>query len=232
MLYIKILDDLKEKINTGVYEIGAALPTEKKLIGEYNVSRITIRKAVEGLVKLNLVEKRRGSGTYVLGKQYSHEMRGLAGTTEILVGCNKTVKYKVFQFSLITNNVSVHKLLELPEGEPLYYIRRVKYIDDKPHIVEDSYMPVSLFTDLNISTLEKSKFDYVERDKGMQIQGSRQEFTAVEPDKAIMQMLAMEKSYPVMNLRSVSNLMDGRRFDFTEAWFHPDAHKLAIYLPR
>nr|WP_162047838.1 UTRA domain-containing protein [Vibrio taketomensis] len=66
----------------------------------------------------------------------------------------------------------------------------------------------------------------------MIIEGSRQEFTAVEPDEALMTLLEMDKSSPVMNLRSVSNLKDGRRFDYTEAWFHPDAHKLAIYLPR
>ena len=62
-------------------------------------------------------------------------------------------------------------------------------------------MPVSLFPDLNISTLEKSKFDYVERVKGMMIEGSRQEFTAVEPDEALMTLLEMDKSSPVMNLR-------------------------------
>ncbi|RJX64954.1 GntR family transcriptional regulator [Vibrio sinensis] len=232
MLYKKVLDDLKEKINTGVYDIGNALPTEKQLIEEYNVSRITIRKSVDELVKLNLVEKRRGSGTYVLGKQYSHELKGLAGTTEILEGCNKTVRYKVFQFSMVTDNPSIRKMLDIPETDALYYIRRVKYVDDMPRIVEDSYMPVSLFPDLNISTLEKSKFDYVERAKGMVIEGSRQEFTAVEPDEAIMAALDMDKSHPVMNLRSISNLKDGRRFDYTEAWFHPDAHKLAVYLPR
>ncbi|MFA0412431.1 GntR family transcriptional regulator [Vibrio renipiscarius] len=232
MLYKKVQDDLKQKINSGVYEIGNALPTERRLIEEYDVSRITIRKAVDELVKLSLVEKRRGSGTYVLGKQYSHELRGLAGTTEILGGCNKTVRYKVFQFSMITDNPTIHKMLEINETEPLYYIRRVKYVDDLPRIVEDSYMPVFLFPDLNISTLEKSKFEYVERDKGMAIEGSRQEFTAVEPDEDLMALLDMEKIAPVMNLRSVSNLKDGRRFDYTEAWFHPDAHKLAIYLPR
>ncbi|WP_312382749.1 GntR family transcriptional regulator [Atlantibacter subterraneus] len=232
MLYVKILNDLKEKINTGVYDIGCALPTEKQLIKDYAVSRITIRKAVEELVKLNLVEKRRGSGTYVLGKQYSHELRGLAGTSEILEVCNKIVKYRVFQFSLVTDNAIVRKMLGMREDEPLYYIRRVKYVDENPHIVEDSYMPVSLFPDLNIATLEKSKFAYVEREKGMSVQGSRQEFTAVEPDSEIMKMLNMEKNHPVLNLRSISNLLDGRRFDYTEAWFHPNAHKLAIYLHR
>ncbi|GAB2665042.1 GntR family transcriptional regulator [Vibrio panuliri] len=232
MLYKKVLEELKQNINSGVYEVGSALPTERQLIEAFDVSRITIRKAVDELVKLELVEKRRGSGTYVLGKQYSHELRGLAGTTEILGGLQKTVRYKVFQFSMVTDHPAIHKMLEIDEKEPLYYIRRVKYVDDLPRIVEDSYMPVSLFPDLNISTLEKSKFDYVERVKGMQIEGSRQEFTAVEPDDALIDLLAMEKSAPVMNLCSVSNLKDGRRFDYTEAWFHPDAHKLAVYLPR
>ncbi|MGI3061602.1 GntR family transcriptional regulator [Vibrio alginolyticus] len=232
MLYIKVLESLKEKINAGVYNVGSTLPTEKQLIDEYQVSRITIRKAVDELVKLKLVEKRRGSGTYVLEKQLSHQMSTLAGTSEIQHGNNKTVKYKVTQFFMDTENVSVHKLLELNEDESLYYIRRVKYIDDQPRIVEDSYMPVALFPDLNISTLEKSKFDYVEHEKQMAIEGSRQEFTAVESSEDIMKLLGLEKIHPILNLRSISNLTDGRKFDYTEAWFHPDAHKLAIYLPR
>lgn len=232
MLYIKVLESLKEKINADVYSVGSALPTEKQLIDEYQVSRITVRKAVDELVKLKLVEKRRGSGTYVLEKQLSHQMNTLAGTSEIQHGNNKTVKYKVTQFFMDTENASVHKLLGLNEDEPLYYIRRVKYIDDQPRIVEDSYMPVALFPDLNISTLEKSKFDYVEHEKKMTIEGSRQEFTAVESNEDIMKLLGLEKSHPIINLRSISNLTDGRKFDYTEAWFHPDAHKLAIYLPR
>jgi len=232
MLYKKVRESLRDGINTGVYEIGSALPTEKKLIEEYNVSRITIRKAVDELVKLNLVEKRRGSGTYVLGTEYSHEMHKLSGSAEIQAGRNKTIKYKVFQFSMITNNASVNKVLELPEGEPVYYTRRVKYVDDMPRIVEDSYMPVYLFPDLNISTLEKSKFDYVERTKGMIIEGSRQEFMAVEPDKDVMKMLGMDKSHPVLKLSSISNIKNGCYFDYTEAWFHPNAHRLSLYLPR
>lgn len=232
MLYIKVLESLKEKINADVYSVGSAIPTEKQLIDEYQVSRITVRKAVDELVKLKIVEKRRGSGTYVLEKQLSHQMNTLAGTSEIQHGNNKTVKYKVTQFFMDTENVSVHKLLGLSEKEPLYYIRRVKYIDDQPRIVEDSYMPVVLFPDLNISTLEKSKFDYIEHEKQMVIEGSRQEFTAVESNEDIMKLLGLEKSHPIINLRSISNLTDGRKFDYTEAWFHPDAHKLAIYLPR
>ncbi len=232
MLYIKVLESLKKRINAGVYSIGDALPTEKQLIEEYQVSRITIRKAVDELVKLKLVEKRRGSGTYVLDKQLSHQLTTLAGTSEIQHNNNKTVEYKVTQFSMVTDHLSIHKLLDLKENEPIYYIRRVKYIDNEPRIVEDSYMPVTLFPDLNISTLKKSKFDYVEHEKQMVIEGSRQEFTAVESDTEIMQLLGLEKSHPIMSLKSISNLTDGRKFDYTEAWFHPDAHKLAIYLPR
>lgn len=232
MLYVKILEDLKVRINAGVYTVGSALPTEKQLIEEYEVSRITIRKAVDELVKLKLVEKKRGSGTYVLEKQYSHELSSLAGTTEILAKNNKIVKYKVIRFGIDNDNASIHKLLCLTDDESLYYIRRVKYVDDIPRIVEDSYMPVSLFPELNISTLEKSKFDYIEKQKKLLIQGSRQEFTAVESEPEIMTLLEMKKSSPIINLRSISNLTDGRMFDYTEAWFHPDAHKLSIYLPR
>lgn len=68
-LYQQVANDLHEAIVNDVYHVGARVPTETELSRLYDVSRITIRKAIEMLVEEGLLAKRRGKGTFV---QESH----------------------------------------------------------------------------------------------------------------------------------------------------------------
>ncbi len=65
-LYVKVYNDLKEKIISGVYQIGDMIPTEKELTEIYDVSRITIRRALTMLAEDGIVERKSGVGTFVL----------------------------------------------------------------------------------------------------------------------------------------------------------------------
>ena len=65
-LYQQVANDLHEAIVNDVYHVGARVPTETELSRLYDVSRITIRKAIEMLVEEGLLAKRQGKGTFVL----------------------------------------------------------------------------------------------------------------------------------------------------------------------
>lgn len=63
--YQEIANKLRSQIQAGVYKAGEQLALEREMCEQYGVSRITIKKAVDQLVKDGLVVKRRGSGTFV-----------------------------------------------------------------------------------------------------------------------------------------------------------------------
>lgn len=65
-LYIQVYQQLKQRINQGIYPIGQSIPTEKELVVEFNVSRITVQKAIKILVEEQLVSRKSGVGTFVL----------------------------------------------------------------------------------------------------------------------------------------------------------------------
>ena len=64
-LYKSIYYELKKKIEDGLYSKDDYLPTENKLSKKYNVSRVTIRQAIQMLVEDGYVQKKQGSGTHV-----------------------------------------------------------------------------------------------------------------------------------------------------------------------
>lgn len=63
--YLEIFEDLKEKIISEVYKHGQLLPTEKEIVEQYNVSRTTVQKALELLVKSNYINRHAGKGSFV-----------------------------------------------------------------------------------------------------------------------------------------------------------------------
>jgi len=72
-----IYDELIKMVKSGNYDIGSKLPTEMELCKKYSVSRPTIREAIRMLQARNIVEVRRGSGTYVISTETGNEVSKL-----------------------------------------------------------------------------------------------------------------------------------------------------------
>ncbi|QQK08640.1 GntR family transcriptional regulator [Miniphocaeibacter halophilus] len=123
--YAKVAADMEEKINSGVWEKGSIIPSEKELEKIYGVSRTTIRKAVSELESNNKLRKVQGKGTFVtLGsiiqnlKQiyvFSEEMRKLGKVTStVFVGIE------------VIKDPKIAKKLSLNENEEIIELKRLR----------------------------------------------------------------------------------------------------------
>ena len=85
-LYLKLRQTLEEAIHSGRLAHGDALPAERDLADYANVSRVTVRKAVDDLVKDGLLARRQGSGTFVKASLGSAAPEALDPLRETLAG--------------------------------------------------------------------------------------------------------------------------------------------------
>jgi GntR family transcriptional regulator len=81
-LYAKVEEALATEIAQGEYRPGDQLPTEDALLQQFQVSRITVRRAIQNLVRRDLLEIRRGLGTFVLSPRIEAELTKLTGFVE------------------------------------------------------------------------------------------------------------------------------------------------------
>lgn len=217
--YLQIAEQLINQIDNGELPAGSILPTEGELQKEFKVSRVTIRKSMQVLVSKDLLFRQRGSGTYVKKRKACHNAFQLKGFVEEVSKQGKTPGSRLLTFEMIRSNAQIAEKLDLEQGDEVYSIRRLRLIDGEPEILEHTYMPVNLFPDLSINIMRTSKYDYIEKEKGLKIKLSRQSAKPEILTGEIARELNIEDGQPVIRVDSVGELEDGTAFEFTIHYF-------------
>lgn len=236
MIYKSIADRLRIQLNSADYNIGSPLPSEVRLAEEFGVSRMTIRKAIDLLVNSGLVVRRHGSGTYVVKKDVHQETMNLTGLVEVMREQGKVVVSEVLEFNVMPAPPAIASQLRIKIDEQIYYSRRVRYVDGKALMVEDSYMPVKLFRNLSIAHLEGSKFSFIEDECQIIVCGNYENLTPVLADKKIAMLLNIDELTPILRISSLSYNDSGDYVNYSVMFrnaseYQVDYHLRRVHLP-
>lgn len=154
-LYLQIAQDLKGKIDRNEIKANSRIPTEAELSKSYGVSRITIRKALEILVDEEILVRRQRIGTFVSNKKMSRSLNHFMGFTKSCELSGKKAGTKFLSAELVKAMPSDIRKLGLEEDDKVIHIRRLRYCDDVPVILEENHFPKEyaylLAEDLNSS---------------------------------------------------------------------------------
>ncbi|EHE1607473.1 GntR family transcriptional regulator, partial [Salmonella enterica] len=100
MVFQDIARKLKDNINGYTYNVGDLLPTEIQLSQTYNVSRNTLRKALDILEKEGMIERKHGSGTYVRRKSFIAHVDHMNCLSEIAQNSGKEIVSQIMRFEV------------------------------------------------------------------------------------------------------------------------------------
>lgn len=115
----------------------------------YDMSRITVRNALNELQREGYIYKNHGKGTFVSSNRYKQELINLYSFTEEMKKLNKVPQTQVLSFSKILADSRLAKQLIIEETDEVYQIVRLRLADDEPLMYETSYIPVEKFPDLS-----------------------------------------------------------------------------------
>src|ERR1700723_154325 len=124
LLYSRVETVLASEIVDGARRAGAPLPIEDSLIARFEVSRITVRRAIQNLVSRGLVEIRRGKGTFVAAPKITQELTELSGFVEDMHAIGRKPTARVMSKEVVTADSTVARHLALTKGERGVRIRR------------------------------------------------------------------------------------------------------------
>lgn len=140
-VYQLVYKNVKQGITDGRYAIGDKLPSEAEMQAIYNVSRTTVRKAVEMLAAEGFVYIKQGKGTIVIDNTIKQSYNKMNSFTETLRAMGYAVSLKNLSISRTRADASVAKMLEVDPGTELACIQRIPLADGHPAAIITNYIP-------------------------------------------------------------------------------------------
>ncbi|WPU22492.1 GntR family transcriptional regulator [Cedecea neteri] len=232
MVYKDVVNLLKSRISSPTYNIGDILPSEKELAEFYNVSRNTLRKALKVMEDEALIERRHGSGTYVRNKHFQASVTHLDSFTEIAKSEGKKPSSQVLRFELQQASEDIASRLQLTIGEPVYYAKRLRHIDNVPMQLEETWLSVNRFPDLTVNHMKRSKFSYIEDECGVKIHGCYEAFQPILPSTEIAKMLHISTRDPIIRMETQSVDASHSPIDYSILYTNVFEFQVKYFLPR
>ncbi|KIE21960.1 hypothetical protein SE23_07060 [Vibrio sinaloensis] len=231
-VYLKIVDDLVGKITSGTYKEGDMLPPENSLLETYGVSRMTVRKALTLLVEQDLLYRVKGRGTFVKKhKSAVHDAFYLSGFYAEVKAQGKEPTTEIITFEVQEPDALVASKLEIDEHDKVYHIERLRLIDGEPEMLERTYLPLSLFSDLTVDAMRGSKYEYIEA-KGLKIAQSKQTVMPEIADKKVNKLLGVEDESPLLKVLSVGEFDNGTVFEYSVNYFRLNQYSFEFIAKR
>ena len=133
---------LREEIAAGEFRRGDQLPTEEMLGQRFNVSRITVRGALDLLVAEGLLKRERGRGTFVTDAPVEHTLVRLTDFVEDMSVAGLRPTSRVVHFAEEPSSAEVAGELRLARGVPVLRLDRLRLADDQPVAFDVTYLPL------------------------------------------------------------------------------------------
>lgn len=231
--YNVIANDVRKKILDGVYKANDQLPFEKDMCETYEVSKMTVKKALDILVDEGLIIKRRGAGTFVKDLSVQDMERMIVGSQMLGTSAyypTRTITSEVLHFEIIPATDHVAQKLNIPLGSFVYDIKRTRILDGNPIVIENTFMPITVIPNLDLNHVEGSIYEYIQDNLKMSIQSAHRNITVRKANDEEVEHLKLETGDPVGVVEQIGFLSTGTTFEYSISVHRYDAFSIEMMI--
>lgn len=181
-IYQQVNKELRQSLATEEYGIGDKFLTERMICARYGVSRATANKALSNLVSEGVLRFKKGVGTFVAEKPYNGKPSSLTSFTENARRAGLQPATEVLRFERLKapeSHAIVTQQLQVPAGEPLYRIERLRKANGVSMILEDRYVVAKYCPELLEHALHGSLYALFEQVYGLNVTRTDETIQAV-----------------------------------------------------
>ena len=206
-LYLDVYNDILNKIDTSVYKPGMVLPSEQDLQKQYNVSRITVRRALSDLVHDGLLERTRGNGDI---------------PTSVIIKLDE-----------IKCPSDIARFLQIDEHEKVYYLKRLRLINGRISGIFETYIsqrfPFKISAnDFNEKT---SLYDFY-KENGVIIADAVETLESIMATPELKREMFIESDMPIFYRARITYDNNSKPIEYSKNYYKANGYKYVVHLHR
>lgn len=230
--YYVIKNKLIEMINSEEFIDAGMIPSERELMSMFNVSRITVKRAIDELVNEGYLYRIQGKGTFIKSDEGNHDLVSLMSCTQDILRMGMNPSKKLIYRSVLEADVVRIKRLQLAKGDKVLMLKRVYYADNEPLNYTTTYLPCKIFPGIEDYDFSKeSIYDVVENKYGVRITKTQRTLEAVLAIDEAADYLELAQKEPVILFRAVTmGIVNGKEIPIEtfKSFYRTDRFKFYI----
>lgn len=225
--YRELYEQLRRHIEEGVYGPGDLLPSENELCAVNQVTRPTVRRALDLLANEGYIKKRQGLGSVVQNPPKGIGILSFSGTTSAIGRENLKTHAIVKPIVMPWPDQFIFDLTDTERESGCIYFERIRYVNDMPVFYDLSYLPninLPRFTSRNLNNV--SLFDILREHYGIEIKGGMQYIEAIRATENCQEHLGVDPDKPILKLQRKLNTNRLDYFAYSILYCNTEDHSL------
>jgi GntR family transcriptional regulator len=228
--YRQIELQLLDLIGEGALAPGDRVPAERELAMRVGVSRMTLRQALDGLLRRGLLERRGGQGTFVAARKVEQDLRVLRTYPDELRGQGVTETTSVLRTGTVPAPASVAVALGLERGAPVHQIERLRTAAGRPLVAETAWLPAELVPDFLAAPLQGSLWDALAA-AGHRVARAVEHLEPVLAGADDADLLDVDEGAPLMLVERTGYDVGGIAVEHAVSTFRGDRTRFVVEVP-
>lgn len=227
--YVQLRRRLEEGIQTGILPPNSSLPPEREIAEITDLSRVTVRKAIQELVREGVIEQRQGSGSFIREPvtRVEQSLSRLTSFTEDMQRRGLETTSKWLERGIFAPTRGESLVLGIPEGEQVSRIYRLREAGGRPMALERAALPLDILP--NPIEVTTSLYEILER-QGHRPVRAVQKISAINLDARDAALLDVAEGTAGLRIERTSFLENGRAAELTRSIYRGDAYDFVAEL--
>jgi GntR family transcriptional regulator len=209
---------------------GDAIPAERQLSIDFGVSRLTVRAALDDLVREGYLARRRGAGTFVNEPKVAKGLT-ISSFSDDMRERGMQPGSRTLDLRVVPAGARLGRILHVSPSEPVVAVKRLRLADEEAMAIELLHVRQSMVPGLTAEDLETSSFyDLLESRYGVEIVGGTQTVEPTVTNEEESAALGVPLHAPALLFERVTRTVAGDIVEFTSSTYRGDRYRLVTEL--
>ena len=229
----QISDWMRAQIEEGRYRVDEQLPSESELCERFDVSRITVRRALQTLENEELIYRRQGLGSFVKEPRAKPGIVRLTDFAQDMAQAGLEATSEVLYHRQEDASPLVAAKLEVEPGTPVLRLDRLRFGDGRPMAFDRTWLPLFYGQLLERHDLQaETIYGILEREYEIPVLRGHYRIEAVNAGKELVQSLEVEEGQALLRIDRLSRTVGGRCVYFQQRYYRTDRVAYELELER